>query len=74
MATKLPFNEQLRRAVLQSDMTRYRISKLTGIPQSVLSRFVHQDHGLSMRSIDNLCKCLGLRLVADEKPKRKKGR
>ena len=74
MPTKKPFNEQLRRAVMRSDMTRYGISKKTGIAQSVLSRFVHQGNGLSMDSIDKLCECLGLRLVTDEKPKRKKGK
>ena len=74
MPAKRPFNEQLRRAVEQSDMTRYQISKRTGIAQSVLSRFAHHGAGLSMESVDRLCECLGLRLVAEEKPKRKKGK
>lgn len=74
MPTKRPFNEQLRQAVMQSDLTRYQISKRTGIAQSVLSRFVHQGNGVSMDSIDKLCECLGLRLVAEGKPKRKKGK
>lgn len=59
---------------MQSDLTRYQISKRTGIAQSVLSRFVHQGNGVSMDSIDKLCECLGLRLVAEGKPKRKKGK
>jgi hypothetical protein len=57
-----------------SDLTRYEISKRTGIAQSILSRFVNQGVGLSMDSIDKLWECLGLRLVSEGKAKRKKGR
>ena len=74
MATKQPFNVQLRRAVEQSDLTRYKISKRTGIAQSILSRFINQGAGLSMASIDKLIDCLGLRLVDENVSKRKKGR
>ncbi len=72
MTTKRPFNDQLRRAVEKCDLTRYEISKRTGIAQSILSRFVNQGAGLSMVSVDKLCDCLGLRLVAQGKPKRKR--
>ena len=65
---------QLRRAIEQSEMTRYEISKQTGIYQSVLSRFMHEQVGLSLESVDLICECLGLRLVAEEKPKKRKGR
>ncbi len=75
MTKKPPFSEQLRRAVEQSDLTRYRISKQTGIVQSILSRFVNQGAGLSMDSVDKLCECLELRLVSEDKPlKKRKGR
>ena len=62
MARKLPFNKQLRRAVENADMTRYEISKQTGIAQSILSRFVNQGAGLSIGSIDLICDCLDLEL------------
>jgi len=74
MAKKQRFSEQLRRAVERSDLTRYQISKQTGIAQSILSRFVNQGAGLSMDSVDKLCQCLGLRLAAEGKAPRKKGR
>jgi len=57
------FSDQLRRAVQQSDLTRYQISKQTGIDQSILSRFVNRGAGLSMESVDKLVDCLGLRLA-----------
>jgi hypothetical protein len=73
MPRKHPFSEQLRRAVEGGDKTRYRISKETDIDQSTLSRFVNHGAGLSMESVDRLCKCLGLRLVMEGKARRKKG-
>ncbi len=71
MAKKQRFSEQLRRAVRQSDLSRYRISKQTGIAQSVLSRFVNQGAGLSMESVDRLCECLGLSVVVEDKPRKR---
>ena len=68
------FSDELRRAIEQSDKTRYRISQETGIAESVLSRFMHGRSGLSMESIDLICGCLGLRLVAEDRSKEKKGK
>jgi DNA-binding phage protein len=69
------FSDQLRRAVKRSEETRYAISQQTGIAQSILSRFVNQDSGLSIESIDKLCEFLGLRLVTDSNAvEQKKGR
>jgi len=72
MAKKERFGDQLRRAVRESELTRYAISKQTGIAQSILSRFINQGAGLSMDSVEKLCEILGLRLVAEEKPGRKR--
>ncbi|HUT90877.1 MAG TPA: helix-turn-helix transcriptional regulator [Thermoguttaceae bacterium] len=55
-----------------ADPTRHRISKRTGIPQPVLSRFVNHRTGLSIETVDKLGKCLGLRLVAEGEPARKR--
>ena len=61
--------DTLRRAVEQCGQTRYAISKATGIPASVLSRFVAEGRGLRSENIDRLCAHLGLRLT----PERKRG-
>jgi hypothetical protein len=74
MGRKRLFSDELRRSIEQSELTRYEISKQTGIAQSILSRFVNQGAGLSMDSINRLCDCLELRLVADVSTKRKKGK
>jgi len=73
MVRRLPFSEQLRRAVEASELTRYRIAQETGISESILSRFVNRGAGLSMDSVDKLVDCLGLTLQAPKRPKRKRG-
>ncbi len=55
--------EQLRRAVERCGQTRYGISKATGVPASVLSRFVASGKGLRSENFDRLCTYLGLVLV-----------
>ena len=56
-------SDQVRRAVEESEMSRYRISKKTGIDQSNLSRFVHGEVGLSMEALDRLADVLGLNIT-----------
>lgn len=55
--------DQLRRAVEGCGRTRYRISKETGIPASVLCRFVAGGGGLRSENIDRLCAYLQLTLT-----------
>jgi len=63
MAQPLKLTDQIRQAVVNSDLTRYAISKATGIPQSTLSRFVHGERGLSMESLDDIAALLHLRIA-----------
>lgn len=56
--------DQLRRAVEGCGLSRYAISKATGIPASVLSRFVAGGRGLRSENIDKLSTYLGLELTA----------
>lgn len=56
------FSDQLRRAVRESDVTRYQISKETGIDQATLCRFVAGTAGMSLDSIDRLMDALGLEI------------
>ena len=66
------FSEQLRQAIQQDGRSRYRISLNTGISQGQLSRFMHSKGGLSLRSVDRLCECLGLAISRDGKRPSKK--
>ncbi len=69
------FSERLRRAIRESELTRYQIWQRTGILQSVLSRFVNGG-SVSLDTADKLVELLGLELVAKGQPtkKRKKAR
>ncbi len=66
-------SDQLRQAILDSGKSRYLIWQETGIAQSILSRFVNEEAGISLDSIDKLGECLGLQIV-EAKPKRRKGK
>jgi transcriptional regulator with XRE-family HTH domain len=59
---KKPISEQLIEAIEASDLSRYRISKETGIAQSTLSEFVNGNRWLSLQNIDLVCDLLGLEL------------
>lgn len=63
MATTRLISDDLRRAIESSGLTRYRIAKDTGLSQSLLSRFVSGERGLSLEAIDKIGTLLGLRLV-----------
>ncbi len=72
MATKEPFSERLRRAIRESGMTRYKLSRQTGISEATLSRFVVGCRGLSIEHVDLLVEVFGLELVAKGGRKRAK--
>jgi len=60
---RLKLTDQLRQAVKTAGVTRYVISKQTGIDQSVLSKFVRGERGLSFEALDALGDYLGLEVV-----------
>jgi len=74
MSKRIPFSGQLRQALLDSDVTLYRIGKETGVDKSVLSKFTHGKRGVSLDSIDTLCEYLGLELTPVATPSQRKGR
>ena len=66
-------SDQIRQAVEQSGLTRYRISKETGLDEGSLSKFVAGKVGLSLANLDKLADVLGLDIVArqdDQTPKK----
>jgi transcriptional regulator with XRE-family HTH domain len=60
---RLKFSDQLRRAVDASGLSRYRIAKLLGVSESLLSRFMSGKGGLSLDTLDALAARLDLRIV-----------
>lgn len=73
MTKRETFREQLRQAIRESGVSRYALSKRTGVSQSVLSRFLSDPAvGLSMSAVDRLCEALNLEVrPGKRRPKRK---
>jgi transcriptional regulator with XRE-family HTH domain len=59
--------ELIQKAISESGMSRYALSKKTGIAQSTLSRFMSGERGMSMLAIGALLEALDLEI----RPKRK---
>ena len=75
MAKAKDIEDQLRRAIQDSSLTRYQISKLSGVSQAQLCRFVLKPtdsrfRSLSMRTAAKVARVLGLEL----QPIRKEGK
>jgi ribosome-binding protein aMBF1 (putative translation factor) len=56
-------SDQLREAIAAAGVSRYEISKQTGINQSILSRFMRGETNMDGATIDKLGTYLGLELV-----------
>ena len=76
MNTKKPetLSDQLRQIIADCGMSRYQISKDSGVPEAALSRFVNRKTGLTTDTLDRLAPTLGLELIAKRRPQqRRKG-
>ena len=62
--------EQLRKAIAQAErggLTRYRLAKLSGVEQSVLSKLVRGMKGIQLATAEKIVAGLGKRLaIVDE--------
>ena len=65
--------DQLRQAIDDSGLTRYRIAQETGVSESTLAQFYNGHRGLSMNALNALGEFLDLKIVLGRKPI-KKGR
>jgi transcriptional regulator with XRE-family HTH domain len=62
--------EALREAIKASKNSRYRISKELGIDQSVLSRFMSGEIGLTVVNVERIADYLGLKITFRVKVKK----
>jgi hypothetical protein len=63
--------DQVRQAIDDSGLTRYRISKETGISESALALFYNGHRGLSMEALNALGEFLQLKVTLGRKPNKK---
>jgi plasmid maintenance system antidote protein VapI len=66
------FSDQIREAVNDSGLSRYRICCDIQLSQAAMSRFMDGTNGLAMDTLDRLAEYLGLS-VKVRKPKATKG-
>jgi transcriptional regulator with XRE-family HTH domain len=65
--TKL-VSDQLRQAIDDCGLTRYRIARETGVSETALSLFYNGQRGLSSKALDALGECLQLTIHLGRKP------
>jgi transcriptional regulator with XRE-family HTH domain len=67
-------SEQLRQIVADCPISLCELSRQTGINKAVLSKFIRGQRGMLLESLDKLGRYFRLRVVAEEKPRKEKGR
>lgn len=71
---KTKISDALRQAILDADVSRYRMARDLGMTEAALSRFVNGVTGLRLSTADAIAEYLGLRLVHDKPARRAKKR
>jgi len=72
MPKRANLSEQIRQAIKASGMSRYAICKRLDFSESVMSKFMRGQSGLSMETIDRLGDLLGLEIVARTKARKRR--
>ena len=65
----MKLTEQIRKAIDESEQSRYRIAQDTGIDESALAKFYHGTRGLSQNNLERLFEYLGLQVLTEKKRK-----
>jgi plasmid maintenance system antidote protein VapI len=65
--------EQLRRFLLDTGKTTYRLGKDSGCKPEQIGRFLSGDRDITGKTIDRLCKALGLCLAPLDQGRETKG-
>ena len=60
---KIDIENKLKQAIIGADMSRYKISKLSGISEAQLSLFVNGKRTLTLTSAAKIAEVLGLDLI-----------
>ena len=56
--------DEIRKAITESDKSRYRMAIETGISEAQLCQFMAGTKGLSVEALETLADCLGLVITA----------
>ncbi len=64
-------SDQVRNAIDNSGVTRYRIAKEIQIDESALAKFYNGHQGLSLKALDRLGEYLGLEIIISSGSKKR---
>lgn len=64
---KTTFADEIRQAIAESGMSRYRICKEIGMDQAAMSRFMAGKLGIQLRTLDRLAALLNLHITTGKR-------
>lgn len=68
MSKSAMITNQLRAAIQQSGLSNYRLSKLAGVAQPIIDRFVDNDRDIRLATAERLAFSLGLEFTNQSQP------
>ena len=66
----MTMSDQVRQAIQRCGLTQAEIARETGISKGGLSRFMHGERDMTLRTLERIAKLISVKLIV-EKPKRK---
>ncbi len=66
--------EAIRDAIETSGKSRYQLARESGVAESVLSRLMSGERGMSIGTVERMAEALGLDIVVRPQRRRRKGR
>ena len=67
MSKKISLTDTVKTAIQQCVLSRYEIARRSGVPNSVLSRFVNGITDLSLANLDRLADTIGLQVSIEKR-------
>jgi len=64
----LPISTALRDTISERGLTAYAAAKQAGVSVDAVQRFLNEERGLNLATVDKLADALGLTLCADDPP------
>jgi transcriptional regulator with XRE-family HTH domain len=64
--------DDVRTAIRESGLSRYEIAQKTGVSQSVLSRFMSGETGMTLATLERIAPLLGLEIVIRKRRKKER--
>jgi hypothetical protein len=66
-STKKPISQALRRTIRKRKLTAYATAKQAGVSVDAVQRFLKDERGLSLETVDKIADCLDL-VLCDDSP------